>query len=128
MIETKFSKINKTKGRLPSLPFVNFKNKILGKNYDLSLVFIGEKEMHKLNKKYRKVDSSTDILSFPIDKNSGEIFICQKMAKIKAKEFERKYDNFIQFLLIHGMVHLLGYDHGEKMEKLEEKYRKYFKV
>ena len=127
-MEEKFSLTNTTKGKLPSLPFVLYKNKILGKEYSLSLVFVGEKAIHALNKKYRKIDSSTDILSFPFDKNSGEIFICHKIAEKKAKDFERKYDNFIAFLFIHGCAHLLGYDHGNKMEKIEEKYRKIFKV
>jgi len=127
-MQDNFSITNKTKGKLPRLPFVEFKNKILGKKYVLSLVFISEKEIHSLNKKYRNVDSPTDILSFPYNKKTGEIFICEKKAKIKAKEFERKYDNFVSFLFIHGCVHLLGYDHGNKMEKIEVKYRKYFKV
>ncbi len=45
-----------------------------------------------------------------------------------AKEFERPYDNFLIFLFIHGCVHLKGYDHGAKMEKVEEKFRKKFKI
>ena len=126
--EENFSIINKTKGRLPSLPFVLFKNKILGTKYDLGVVFIGEEEMRKLNKKYRNIDKPTDILSFPLDKKSGEIFICEKKAKLKAKEFEREDTNFIAFLFIYGCVHLRGYDHGNKMESVEEKYRKVFKI
>ncbi len=127
-MQEKFSIMNKTKGKLPSLPFVLYKNKILGKNYELSLVFIGEKEMQRLNKKYRKINKPTDILSFPISKNSGEMFICQKASKIEAKKFERNYTNFLSFLFIHGAVHLLGYDHGNKMEKIEVRYRKYFGI
>ncbi|MFA6340847.1 MAG: rRNA maturation RNase YbeY [Candidatus Paceibacterota bacterium] len=123
-----FSKTNETGGRLPSLPFALFKEKILGKKYDLSLVFVGGGKIHSLNKKYRKVNSPTDILSFPLNKDSGEIFICEKLAKMKAKEFGRGYRNFIAFLFIHGCVHLLGHEHGKKMERLEEKYRKYFRV
>ena len=127
-MEEKVSVINNTKGKIPRLPFVIYKNKILGKNYNLSIVFVGEKKIHSLNKIYRKVDSPTDILSFSLDKSSGELFICQKLARKKAKEFERDYNNFIPFLLIHSMVHLLGYDHGNKMEKEEMKYRKYFNI
>jgi len=94
----------------------------------LSLVFIDEKEIHKLNKKHRNVNSPTDILSFPLDKNSGEIFICLAQTKKMAKEFDRSYENFLAFLFIHGLVHLLGYDHGDKMEKEEKKYRKIFGI
>ena len=127
-MEQKFSIINETKGKLPSLPFEQIKNKILGKNYELDLIFVGEKKIHSLNKTYRKVDSPTDILSFPISKDCGEIFICQKIAEKKAKVFERELKNFISFLFVHGNVHLLGYDHGNKMESVEEKFRKVFKI
>jgi len=127
-MEEKFSIINETKGRLPSLPFDMMKNKILGKKYDLSLIFVSEKKIKDLNKTFRKKDSPTDILSFPIDKNLGEVFICEKIAKKKSKEFDREYNNFIAFLFIHGCVHLLGHDHGNKMEKTETKYRKILKV
>ena len=126
--QEKFSIINKTKGRLPSLSFVLMKEKVLGKDYDLSLVFIDEKEIHELNKTHRKVDSATDILSFPLDEKSGEIFICLSKTKEMAKEFDREYKNFLAFLFIHGLVHLLGFDHGDKMEKEEEKYRKIFNI
>lgn len=123
-----FSIKNKTKGKLPSLPFVRLKEEVLGQKYNLSLTFISKKEIHSINKKYRNVDSPTDILSFPLDKKSGEIFICQEIAKKKAPEFERSYGNFLTFLFIHGLVHLKGYDHGDKMEKVERKYRKIFNI
>jgi len=126
--ENNFSIINKTKGKLTSLPFVLMKEKVIGKDYDLSLVFIDEKKIHELNKKHRGVDSATDILSFPLDKKSGEIFICPSKTKEMAKEFDREYKNFLTFLFIHGLVHLLGYDHGDKMEKVEIKYRKIFNI
>ena len=127
-MEEKFSIINETKGKLPSLPFEQIKNKIVGEKYELDLIFVSVKKIHALNKTYRKVDSPTDILSFPIDKNSGEIFICKKIAHKKAKIFEREYNNFIAFLFIHGNVHLLGYDHGDKMEATENKFRNFFEI
>ena len=127
-MEDNFSIINETKGRLPSLPFDKIKNKMLGKKYELDLIFVDEKKIHALNNTYRKVDSSTDILSFPIDENSGEIFICEKIAKKKARDFEREYNNFLAFLFIHGCVHLLGYDHGNKMGAVETKFRRIFKI
>ncbi len=126
--DTKVSVIRTTKGKLPSLPFDEFKNAILGEKYELSIVFVDEKKIHKLNIDYRKMDEPTDILSFSLSKSAGEIFICEEIAKVKAKEFERTNDNFLQFLLIHGMAHLKGYDHGTKMETLEKKFRKIFKV
>jgi ssRNA-specific RNase YbeY (16S rRNA maturation enzyme) len=43
-------------------------------------------------------------------------------------EFDRTYENFLVFLFIHGLVHLKGYDHGDKMEKVEIKFRKKFNI
>ena len=123
-----FNITNKTKVNLPDLPFLNMKNHVLGKDYSLSLVIVGEGEIHNLNKKYRNVDSPTDILSFPLEKDSGEMFICQEIAKKKAPDFDREYENFLSFLFIHGLVHLLGHDHGEEMEKIEEVNRKHFQI
>ncbi len=128
LMEKNFSITNTTKGSLPRLPFELFKNKVLGKKYNLSLVFVGEKKIQMMNRQYRKINKPTDILSFSISKNSGEIFICEKSAMRKSKEFEMTYATFLPFLFIHGLVHLLGYDHGDKMEAQEIKYRKYFKI
>ena len=123
-----FTIINECGGKLPSLSFLDIKNKILGEKYELNLIFVSEKKIHALNKTYRKIDSPTDILSFLLNKNSGEIFICEKIAKIKAVDFDRKYNNFLAFLFIHGCVHLFGYEHGNKMEVVEDKFRKFFKI
>jgi probable rRNA maturation factor len=120
--------INKTKGRLPSLPFEPIKLAVLGEKYELSLAFISASEIQKLNIIYRNINKPTDILSFPLSKTSGEIFICPSETKKMMTEFERTYENFLAFLFIHGLVHLKGYDHGDKMEKIEEKFRKKFEV
>ncbi|MHB1316796.1 MAG: rRNA maturation RNase YbeY [Minisyncoccota bacterium] len=120
--------VNKTKGRLPSLPFAQMKDAVLGKNYELSIVFIGERRSKNLNNKYRQKNKSANVLSFPLDKKSGELFITPQKAKREMKSFDRKYDNFIAFLFIHGLYHLKGMDHGSTMEKAEEKIRVQFGV
>lgn len=117
-----------TKGELPSLPFVKIKEAVLGKKYDLSIVFVGDKLSNELNLRYRGKDKPTNILSFPISKTSGEIFMNLNQTRKDAKEFERKYDNFVAFTLLHGFVHLKGYDHGDEMEKIEIKFRKKFDI
>jgi len=101
---------------------------ILGSDYELSLVFCTARKIQSLNKIYRNINKPTDILSFPLSKTSGEIFICKSETRKMAKEFDRSYDNFLTFLFIHGLVHLKGHDHGPKMEKLEAKFRKQFSV
>jgi len=119
---------NFTKGKLPSLPFAQMKDAVLGKNYDLYLVFIGERRSKNLNITYRNKHKSGNVLSFPLDKKTGEIFICPARSRREAKSFDRKYENFIAFLFIHGLLHLKGMDHGSTMEKAEEKIRAQFGV
>ncbi len=121
-------KIKNPKGKLPSLPFDQIKIKVLGKKYKLSLAFISPKEIKLLNKIYRQINKTTDILSFPLSKDQGEILICLSEAKKRKKDFNRKYDNFLAFLFIHGLVHLKGYDHGDEMEKIEVKFRQKFNI
>ncbi|MES3005309.1 MAG: rRNA maturation RNase YbeY [Patescibacteria group bacterium] len=119
---------NKTKSTLPRVPFAKIKNAILGEKYELSLVFIGETTSKKLNNNYREKNKPTNILSFTVDKNSGEIFITPSVAKKQYKSFEKRYDEFIAFLFIHGLLHLKGMEHGSKMERAEEKWCKVFKI
>lgn len=128
MQNDKFSITNKTKGTLPRVPFALIKNKALGKNYSLSLVFIGESISKKLNSSYRGKNKPTNILSFPLDKKSGEIFITPSVVKKQLKDFDRKYENMVSFLFIHGLMHLKGYEHGSTMERAEEKLRRKFGV
>ncbi|MDE2188390.1 MAG: rRNA maturation RNase YbeY [Patescibacteria group bacterium] len=101
---------------------------ILGHDYELSVAIVTKKTIHNLNKKWRNKDTPTDILSFYISNNEGEIYICPSEARKEAHKFERSFDNFIAFLFIHGLVHLKGYDHGAIMESIETKFRNKFKV
>jgi len=102
--------------------FLFLKDRILGKKYDLSLAFVGETTSKKTNKATRGKDYPTNILSFQYDSSSGEILICPNIAKKEYKKFDMSYSNFLTYLFIHGCLHLKGLDHGDKMEKLEDKY------
>jgi len=109
--------ISKTvKAPLPRVPFLKIKERVLGKNYDLSLVFCGDKLSQKLNRTYRQKDYSTNVLSFPISKNSGEIFINLR----RLKGFS------VSHLFIHGLLHLKGMQHGDRMETREKTLLKAF--
>ncbi len=108
--------------------FKDIKKEALGHDYELSVAFISSREIRKLNKIYRNKDKPTDILSFPLDKKEGEIYICPSEARKEAIKFDRQYDNFIKFLFIHGCVHLKGHDHGGTMERIETRIRRKFKV
>lgn len=117
-----------TKGKLPSLSFDKYKSAILGDDYELSIVFVSEGKIKKLNKTYREIDKVTDILSFPISKKAGDIFICKKYADKKSTGFDRSPANYLAFLVIHGLVHLKGFEHSSKMESIENRFRKQFDI
>lgn len=102
----------------------SIKDTILKSKYDLSVSFIGEKEMQKINKQTRNIDKVTDILSFPLDVQSGEIYINETYAKKKAEIFEISHEDYLKYLFVHGMIHLLGHDHGDIMDALEKKFTK----
>ena len=119
---------NPKKAKIPRLAFFRMKEAVLGKKYDLSVAIVGPAKMRALNKKWRGKDKPTDILSFPLSKTEGEIYICPAEAMKEAKKFERTYGNFLPFLFIHGLVHLKGHDHGAIMERIEAKFRKEFGV
>jgi len=115
-------------GKSLDLPFRVMKDKVLGSNYELSVVFVGKQRIRTLNRTYRQKDKATDILSFPLTKTSGEIFICLEVTKIKAKEFSRSFQNYAAFLIIHGLLHLKGMDHGSRMEAEEKLLTAHFGI
>ena len=121
-----FQILNMTKGALPSVPFADIKKEILGEKYNLSLVFCGNRKSKELNKIYRDKDYPTNVLSFPLDKKNGEIFIAPSVAKKEASKFDKNYSDFVGFLFIHGLLHLKGMEHGSTMEKAEVKFQKLF--
>lgn len=119
---------NTTKGKLPRLPFAKMADAVLGEEYECSLVIVSPKKSRELNREYREKDNSTNILSFPLSEDEGEIFLDLDKAKKEAPLFERSYTNFVGFLFIHGLLHLKGLDHGTKMENAEKKFRKLFNI
>ncbi len=127
MNETVFIK-NRTKGSHPDLPFSLMKDFVLGEEYELSVVFVGNAASRALNKKWRQKDKPTNVLAFPLSPDMGEIFINIRKANQEAAEFERKPENFIAFLFIHALVHLKGLDHGDEMEAEEVRVRKKFGI
>ena len=84
-----------------------------GEEIDLSIAFVDKKKIKQLNKKYRKKDKATDVLSF--GEGLNEVVICPAIAKTKKELAE---------VLIHGILHILGHDHGKLMEKKQNKYLK----
>jgi len=104
------------------------KESILGKDFELSIVIVGDKKIQNLNKNFRNKDYPTDVLSFPLSKESGEIFMNLKIATKKSIEFKMAPQRYFYYVLIHSMLHLKGYDHGAKMENEETKLLKKFQI
>jgi probable rRNA maturation factor len=85
-----------------------------------------------LNAEYRKIDRPTDVLSFCFEDDDflGEIYISLQRAKIQAKKYLLTYDEEVSRLFVHGIFHLLGFDHLEDNQRktMEAKERKYLKL
>lgn len=126
ILETKNLTVIRKNGTLPNVPFLEIKNKLLGRTYDLTVTFCTPKESQERNKTYRDKDYPTNILSFPLDERTGEIYICLSIARRDANKFDMTYDQFLHLLVIHGCLHLKGHDHGSTMDSLEEKHLKQF--
>lgn len=119
---------NLTKKTLPPIPFQLLADKILGKQYNLSLAFIGKRRSQTLNRLYRHKDYPTNVLAFPLDKKQGEIFIDLDTAVKTSREFDHYLDFHIAYLLIHALLHLKGYNHGSTMEDEEKRLIKVLKL
>jgi len=104
------------------------KNIIAGKKYQLSLVFVGATRARKLNSDTRGKTYVPNVLSFPLSDTAGEIYITPAIAKSEARKFNLTYQGYVGYLFIHGLLHLKGFDHGPKMEKLEQTYLKKFQL
>ena len=102
------------------------------KALELSIAVVSEKEMKTLNKQYRKKDSATDVLSFCeyqsmdelCDNNEkqvfiGELILCPAYIQRNAEQDGETLEYAITYITAHGIMHLLGYDHGKKMFSLQ---------
>ena len=101
---------------------------------DIELIITNNDEIKTLNKKYRNIDKSTDVLSFPLSNEFehmplGTIIISSDFVKEKAKKFKHSFQDELALLFIHGLLHLLKYDHeidnGEHRKKEEEIIKKF---
>lgn len=92
--------------------------------YEISLLITNDETIHLLNKEYRQKDKPTDVLSFPMEDDImlGDIVISLDTAKNQAQEREIGLDREIAFLFIHGLLHLLGYDHETSAEDEKEMF------
>lgn len=109
---------------------------IKSESYDVSIVFVSNAAIRKLNRQFRGNDYPTDVLSFPsqtepfeseIRNHLGEIVISVERAVTQAKENGLSFENEMQQLILHGLLHLCGHDHetdNGEMNRLELKLRR----
>lgn len=96
-------------------------------NAIFSVVFMEDEEIHQMNKDYRGVDRVTDVISFAFEDNNdlvyndirmlGDIFICIPQMKRQAEEYGHSEKRELSFLAVHGILHLLGYDHMKEEDE-----------
>jgi probable rRNA maturation factor len=101
-------------------------------NWVVSLKFVDINEMQLINKTYRNIDRPTNVLSFPNDLSGsvqgsflGDIAVCPELILKESQEQEKSAQDHLSHLYVHGVLHLLGYDHEEDdsaddMENLEK--------
>ena len=105
-------------------------------NAHLSFIFCSDDLLSKLKKEYFGVDQLTDVITFDLSEDAekfleAEIYVNLKRANINAKKYDQTFNDEVKRLIIHGLLHLLGFDDktfDEKleMEKLENQYLKTF--
>ena len=115
-----------TRGPVSRLPFERMAKAVLGSNYELSLVMCGDSLAQRMNKEYRKKTYRPNVLSFPISKSEGEIFLNTQCAKREAKKYGTSLQKHLALLFVHGCFHLKGLDHesekdARKMEAAEDR-------
>lgn len=104
----------------------------LSENTEVDITIVTDEEIHVLNRDYRGVDRATDVLSFALDEGDdepeilgaeaehllGDIIISAEKANEQAEEFGHGLNREIVYLAVHGMLHLVGYDHMVEDEKI----------
>ena len=101
-------------------------------NAEVSITFTDNKHIHEINREYRKVDRPTDVISFALNEGDeplieggapinvlGDIIISVEKAVEQAKDYGHSVEREVAFLTVHGMLHLLGYDHMEEEDRKE---------
>ncbi len=97
-------------------------------NVTFNVIFVDSDKITKLNRDYRGIDRETDVISFALEDGEaninfefgrllGDIYICVPKMKAQAQEYGHSLDREMGFLTIHGLLHLLGYDHMTKDEE-----------
>ena len=127
-----FDIFNETNEKIEKQEFINNYIKFICDKEKLdncifNIIFIDNERIREINKEYRNIDKVTDVISFALEDNNdikydgfrvlGDIYISLDKAKEQAVLYEHSYIREICFLITHGILHLLGYDHMEEEEE-----------
>ena len=110
--------------------FINYCiEKLKLKNVMFNVIIINNKKIHEINKKYRMIDRPTDVISFALEDNKenfiskirmlGDIYISYEKVISQALDYNHSQERELCFLAIHGLLHLLGYDHMNKEDEIK---------
>ena len=119
-----FSIAKTTKERIPDIPFAHLKELTLGKKFNCSLAFVGNKRAQTLNRIYRAKEYTPNTLSFSLDDENGEVFINLKEAAMQCKKREESYEYYVALLFVHSCLHLKGMEHSDIMDTMMERILK----
>lgn len=121
---------NLTRLKPPAINWQGTKNKILGRGYELSLVFVSDKEMARVNQRYRAKSGPTNVLAFQLAENYGEIFIDLPLALREARALQNSPKGHALFLYIHALLHLNGFKHDtpNQLKIMRKHERKWLKI
>lgn len=105
-------------------------------NFDINIIFINNQNIKEINLEYRSKNYPTDVISFPVENSKkmvrGDIFISLEKVKENAVKYGEKFKNELKKIIVHGVLHLIGYDHVKKNQKekmyiKQENYIKFLK-
>ena len=129
-----FDIINNTDKNIDEIEKVEEQLKFVVKKLDIeeaifNIIFVSNEEIHKINREYRNIDRVTDVISFALEDNKdivyedfrllGDIYIAIDVAYDQAIEYNHSREREVCFLVTHGILHLLGYDHMTVEEEKE---------
>jgi probable rRNA maturation factor len=135
---------NFTRRRIPKTDVIKCARQVLKtlgrKQAELSIVIVGARRMANLNTRYRHKAGTTDVLSFRLSEAQskllrGEIVLCYEEVVAGSRREQVKTSNYLKYLLIHGILHLVGYEHenvsaqvSARMEKRQQQLTRKFNV
>ena len=107
---------------------LKYKNLKTTDPYEVSIIFVDEARIREINNDFRHIDRATDVISFAFSEGEGakfapyllgDIFICTDVVANHAEKYGTTFNEEMVFMVVHGILHLLGFDHHKKKEREE---------